>query len=319
MIVQDDIDAAVINKNFILLTQLPEYESHVTISDAQNIWMTEPDIVFQAYYRLAGTEPDLSATLYDLGFEEDAIPDIMKDIITHKNYSENKNYSEEMTSYNEFRRSVVSSNLNVPERKLSTLISELHPESGQATKIGTKNRGTVSLFERVLNVPEGKVLDVSALTMMGTGARVIFRPDPKRGKKQGSPNFPIVSSDIEHYIMAMKMLPGGPTRYEEDIQYVNAKLTLPRDSIIPEPPHLTLEEPQQAPTFQAPSSQTSSPQTQIVSDTQYMLLTPAHAQYTSREWKRKQNLKLQTQERERINLQKLVQTTPTHTAPLPPI
>jgi hypothetical protein len=161
--------------------------------------------------------------------------------LTHTNYETELGsiYTQEVEDYIQWHRGVMASNWNAPGAKLHDLIVALNPglASTQAkrsvqltpgTKRSTGGRHIVSLQERLDALPPGKFLDVSALTPHGTGARTIFAPPPRSAKK-GTPSLPIVSSDFEHYVLAIRMLDGGETTYQNEILYMKDVFKYDRD------------------------------------------------------------------------------------------
>lgn len=89
----------------------------------------------------------------------------------------------------------------------------------------TRNR-IKSLSGKIAALPPEKVLDVSNLKENGTG--IVTRDKPTyRSKKFGFPGLPIVSSDLDHYILAIEMLPGGKEKYSEEIGYVSKLFIIP--------------------------------------------------------------------------------------------
>ena len=226
---------------FIMVT--PPGPSRVYIIDAQRIWMNNPAIVFHTGYRIAGIPDDISASLSSSGVSQEDINNILESVITYDNYQHemSQGYSDEISSYNTWTRSSLKTNHDSPGVKLFDIMTNINPEVLTKTATATmkqlpaaKGRKTKSLYERLASLPQGKVLDVSKLTADGTGATSIA-PPTGRSKKYGSPNLPMVSSDLEHYILAINMLPGGVEKYEQDVNYVRqmfsqlqgALLTLP--------------------------------------------------------------------------------------------
>jgi len=95
------------------------------------------------------------------------------------------------------------------------------------TQDQSKSGGRVatSLQDKLAKLNPEKVLDVSNITPTGSGVVTIKRPTTKRSTKHGGPTLPIVSSNLEHYLMAIDMLPGGRTKYASEIQAVQLKLS----------------------------------------------------------------------------------------------
>lgn len=77
---------------------------------------------------------------------------------------------------------------------------------------------TTSLSDRLSKLESGKVLDVSKLTDKGTGAVSIKKPTTSRSTKYSGNVLPIVSADLEHYLMAIDQLPGGRASYMSEIK-----------------------------------------------------------------------------------------------------
>ena len=205
----------------------------VNITDAHSIWMRSPNVVFQTGYRIVGTPEDITAALSAMGVLNEDIQDLLASAITANNYNTTmaEVYKDELESYNEWTRAVVKSNTDSPGAKLFDVMAVVNPDvlhkvrvTKEARALGvpareaTRARATKSLYERLTGLDQGKVLDVSKLEPDGTGARTI--DPPTRSRKFGSPDLPIVSADLEHYIMAINMLPGGQTQYATQIEYV---------------------------------------------------------------------------------------------------
>lgn len=219
---------------FILVT--PTGHFRVYIIDAHNLWTTNPNIFFQTGYRIAGTQEDITNALLNQGIDADTIRYILDTSITSLNYNGEfaPIYNEELADYNTWRRGVVKSNQDEPGVKLFDIIAAVNPgileqikTVKQAKAIGlttglpvkTRGRGIKSLYDKIQALAPGKVLDVSRLDATGAGARA-SDPPTQRSKKYGSPNLPIVSFDLDHYLLAIRMLPGGEQQYAADVQYV---------------------------------------------------------------------------------------------------
>lgn len=216
---------------FIMVTDVGR--SRVSITDAYTLWQINPNIIFQTGYRIAGTPEDIETSLLPLGISTNEIDNLINTSINSDNYNTEMAsvYNDEIKLRDLIRRSEIKANNESPGFKLSELILAINPAAaekvanetpvvkGQGRKAITKTKArTTSLMERLINIPEGQVLDVSALTVNGTGTKYI--PPPQRAKKYGSPNLPMVSADLEHYVRAIDMLPGGRERYADDITYI---------------------------------------------------------------------------------------------------
>jgi hypothetical protein len=222
---------ALAKHEFISVT--PGMSSRVNITDTRSIWRQNSAIIFQTGYRIAGTPADVTAVLTEAGVPAPGIEAVMTTAITSDNYETTAlpMYQEELEQYREWMRSVTKSNAESPGAKLFDVMTVVNPDIirrartvKEAKALGIAPRGgkgrtrTVSLADRLAKVPAGKVLDVSELQTDGTGSRAIN--PPTRSRKFGSPNLPMVSADLEHYVMAIDMLPGGRDRYTADIDYV---------------------------------------------------------------------------------------------------
>ena len=225
----ETIQDAKAKNQFILLTT--SGSSRINITDARNLWITDPSIIFQTGYRVAGTPSDVSNIMISLGFTQNEIENLINSSITSNNYYNEfaPIYNEEMTNYNIRSRSIIESNLNSPGAKLFDIMVAVNPEvlvnsqnTGQnKTKSSTSRaRKPVNLYDIISKLPSDKVLDVSNIDIDGHGYTRINRP--KRGKKHGTPNIPIVSSDFYHYLLAIKLLPGGEQKYSADLAYMRA-------------------------------------------------------------------------------------------------
>ena len=227
MFSQVDIDNAMEKLEFVLLTPLSEYGQRVSIADASKIWETNPDFTFQTVFRLAGNETDIASALEQQGFNAEQIAEVISTGIKMSNFQESQEYVNEVTLYNHMLQPVpVAPTLNI-QNPVGTAKSP--PTNVMSTK-------ATSILSKITTLEDGKVFDATALKPNGTGGRTIPTPDFKRSKKVGSPNIPIISSDIEHYIMAVSMLPGGPERYAPDIEYVRNKISAPKDANVKLPP-----------------------------------------------------------------------------------
>jgi len=219
---------------FILVS--PTGASRVFITDAITLWSTDPTIVFQTGYRIAGTPKDIIDVLSQQGIQQEAIGQLLDSAITSDNYSGefSQIYNDEISLYNNWRRSVVKANVDAPGVKLFDIMVTINPElltrmktDKQAKSLGlptgttTKTRGkkVVSLLDKINTLPPGKFLDVSHLEPNGTGARTAD-PPTQRSRKYGIPGIPIISADLDHYLLAINMLPGGEVHYASEVAQI---------------------------------------------------------------------------------------------------
>lgn len=180
-------------------------EETVTVRDAQRLWNQNQDIVFSTKYRVAGPREVVSR------LRPEALAD--QGLITFSNFSTSQQFATEVREYTEFKKQAVKAMMMAPGAKLQEVVFGSQP----ALEL-EKGRGK-SLFEKIQDLPEGKVLDVSNLKANGTGAVVRDRPSG-RTKKYGSSTLPLISSDLEHFVLAVQMLPGGQEFYADQIKEV---------------------------------------------------------------------------------------------------
>ena len=181
----------------------------VTIRDAVRIWMNQPEIVFNTEFRIAGQEQEILAVLGKTS---------LANSITYKNFTTNEEYKKEIAEYKQWKDFSIATNLSSEGFTLEDMVYGVSPQIAKTSS--SKIRGK-SLFDKLTSLPHGKVLDVSNISPNGTG--VVTRDKPsQRSKKYWSERLPIVSSDLEHYIMAIEMLPGGRQKYAEDVAYVSS-------------------------------------------------------------------------------------------------
>lgn len=98
------------------------------------------------------------------------------------------------------------------------------PQLTGAIQPKPRGRAPSALADKIAKLDGDKVLDVSKITPTGTGTSAIKRPTTTRSTKYGSDTLPIVSSDLDHYLMAIDMLPGGRQQYAVDIQVFQTRL-----------------------------------------------------------------------------------------------
>ncbi len=220
---------------FIMLS--PINISRINIIDIHRIWMTHPEIVLDTTSRLAGTKEEIIKVLSDADISDDSIQQLLNESLSIDNYEMDDAffYNKELNEYNLWKLSVVKSNIKDQGLKLFNIMSIINPNIIQQNKpmapkgllsplINTqsttivKGKGRViqPLIDKIDSISEDKVLDISKLVASGAGT--ISKKRPIRSKNFLSPNLPLLSGDLEHFIMAIDMLPGGRDQYAIDIQ-----------------------------------------------------------------------------------------------------
>ena len=254
----DTMTDAEAKHQFVMVTQ--GATPRVNITEAHQLWALNPTIVFATGYRIAGTPEDIRAALTANQIPEDHIQALLDASISRGNYNRHNVvpaeqeaapeettkwgpqtlpniYDEELESYNTYMRAAVKANAEAPGAKLFDVMTTVNPtvfQTARNTREGfalgipakapgagaARGRGRTAepLDTKLAKLDANKVLDVSKLNPDGTGARGIeLKPN---ARKYGSPDLPIVSADLEHYLLAIDMMAGGRQHYASAVQYV---------------------------------------------------------------------------------------------------
>jgi len=217
----------------LVSSRVPEFPAteskRISILDIPQLWGQNPDLIFQTGYRIAGLISDVTKALEDGGVDENDIQEILDSAITYQNHNNEMRdaYNDEYKSYTQYHRNAIYSNTLTRGYTLIDIAAGVNPNllsyptKSIRAKITSVARGkrVQSLQEKINTLPEGKVIDVSRLNPDGTGATKIPIP-PSRSSKRGTPDLPIVSSDFQHYVLAIRMLPNGETVYQNNIDYM---------------------------------------------------------------------------------------------------
>ena len=208
---------------------LEEGVARVHITDAHDIWLLQPEVIFQTGYRVAGLPETIRQVLAEQGISSVDIEQVVHDAITSGNYGTTMApvYNQEMEDYQKWLRAATKANSQAGGAKMWDIILAVNPQAAlsvrtaaQAKAMGLeapmrKTARGKSFDDRIASLAAGKVLDVSKLQPNGTGARAIDAG--KTGRKYGVPTLPIVSADLEHYLMAVRLLSGGEAKYSDEI------------------------------------------------------------------------------------------------------
>ena len=227
----------------------PNASYRVYIIDAEEMWMVNPEIIFQSNYRIAGTPNDVFEVLLSNDVSEEDADDVINNSLTYNNYNNQLKhiYQEEFKLYNEWKRNVIASNEQTASVKLYDMVVNVNPDfiletkneqdllamgiitsqkgigkSIKSTRSTRSSRSSVNFTEnfrnKITNLKPGYVLDVSDLKTNGTGAKTI--KIPQKTGKFGYPGLNIVSNNITTYKLAMSMLQGGTQAHQNQISYV---------------------------------------------------------------------------------------------------
>ncbi len=203
----------------------------------RNMWPTNPDVVYNLTYRVVGTPQEVRDLLARSGLKKEDIDAALEnETITFQNYQGDMAdaYDEEIERAGAARAEQRERAAEEPQFTLNDLdkvVTQLGMKPGAigATKgtgaraTGAKATGTASprargprspLLERVNALGEGEVLDVSAITAEGTGAKKMKAPAGK-SRKVGVTGLPIISNNYQAYQRAIALLGPDYTKYAE--------------------------------------------------------------------------------------------------------
>ena len=195
------------------------------MSGAPNYWKKNEEFLYLPDVRIAGMPEDVRTVLIQSGFTTQQIEAIFKNAYTSKNYQVSmsqggkaETYEQEVGVYMEYRQNqtVQKNETTGPTVSIEkvTYLSDNLPQA-RTTRNGVKGMTTqsrstggrkVNLKERYGSLTQDKVLDVSNMKEGGVGVKTIGLPGESSGKISVS-SFPkIVSSNVETFEQALKML-----------------------------------------------------------------------------------------------------------------
>lgn len=228
----DEIPVLTLKHQFIMY--IDQSETLVTLKEATKLWVDTPDLIFLLDYRLAGFIDQLREFLLVHNINENDIQNAFYRMITLENYrtTMEKEYQDELEALNLWMRSALYANMTSPGNKLFDIMKALNPEINEIIPQTSKERyqtivkslrkparsPKLDLSGKLSKLAEGMVLDVSGLKPDGTGVKTIKMPS--RPGKYGTASLAIVSSDFDHYLLAIQMLPDGERIYSDDLVYM---------------------------------------------------------------------------------------------------
>lgn len=230
----DEAKKALSKYEFIVVTPISMisdlWNNRITIKDALRIWTMEPTVGFHVGLRIVGTPEDIERSLKENEIKEETIKEVLKTLITVNNFQTDMKslYEEEINNFNSKRQSNLILSLNNSGSKLYDIITKnpKHIEKYESIrdkdilkKLGKSKRKTKTLYERVKELADDEYLDVSNLKEDGTGAKKIKFKGIGKTKKIVNNELRIVSKDTEHYLLALKNLPGGERYIGKNINY----------------------------------------------------------------------------------------------------
>ena len=198
--------------------------NYIDISDAHKMWNRDNTVIFHTGYRIAGPQ-DLVIAELDPIIDNDEMARMLDTVIDIDNYqtTAHKQYMSEYNSMQKRRVEVLLISAKSGGYKLANIISSLAPPV-----IATKTNTVKTLDARIAALPPGKVLDVSKLLSNGTGA--VAHKLAAKSTKHGYPDLPIVSSDYDHYLLAIRMMEGGEDAYQTELSYMREIFGIPHPS-----------------------------------------------------------------------------------------
>jgi hypothetical protein len=236
---RDTVELARANHQFLTLDD--RYPDRITLASALRWWRRDPELIFNLEYRSAGHLEEIA----EASASDDSLDELLAASITKDNYltTMKVSYDQEIAERDQWERSALFSALKGPGSRLSDLIkssgckikkSPKNPKKEVVSCPKVKPSAPKSLIDKIYDLKEGYVLDVSRLTEKGTFARPIKH---QKLNQHGSPGLPIVSDNLKTYLLAISMLPGGAEKYAEEIAQVR-----PLFPVIKEPQELEATE-----------------------------------------------------------------------------
>ena len=246
---QDDITELTAKCQFIVVTPigLPK----VNITDAKAIWVLHEDFMFNTLYRFAGKKADIMKQLKEVDYDKEDFAQFIDNVdnmsITSKNFEELTNedgysvYEAELVEYNEWVDQIFASQ-KVKGLTLFELLKIVNPhmslleEKEVVPRIPTKSTQVKStqvkstppspskgnagrkgkdLQTKINELDEGKIINVSGISVRGTDTLTIKRPESSR--LFIPPNLPFISNNLEHFIIALNLI-GGEEQYPDDYE-----------------------------------------------------------------------------------------------------
>lgn len=214
--------------------------SSLFITGAETQWKKADSLVYLPSYRLAGTKEDIITALKNsVNMSDSEIQSALQDAYTSKNYNLpysqgglKENFDSERSACEAYKK---QQNLAKPkkEKKVPT-IDEVSKQLGTAnftvntvekaakkpsTGAGRGNRGgfkRIELSQRLKDLPNGKMLDVSKMAENGSGVKMVDRPQiTSRTKKFYVDGVQLLSSDEEKFVQGLRLLKYSDSQIED--------------------------------------------------------------------------------------------------------
>lgn len=198
-------------------------------SGSQKLWKSdrpeENSIIYNTEIRLSATPETFKRTLKSIGLKDADINKYIKNSVTASNY-ENEPFRTYVANENKLREDINSrknhsSNYNLED--LSWIVSNIKSaklvvvdENMQAQPFVPKMNKS-SLESKIKDLPDDKIIDVSTMDLKThTGAKYVKLPLGKNNKKAHVDGIPLLSSDYNRYLAALKVFASGSENVEAE-------------------------------------------------------------------------------------------------------
>lgn len=211
------------------------------ITDIQAIWSVYPEVVVHTGARILGFYDDVVKAFVDGGISEDEAIESMEAVIKSDNFDSTgeEYYESELGNYNLWKAQTIENNAAENTSSLQDLLILLNPHLLQKKPIaaaktrapvkgrttttkktvspGKVGRGVTPLQEKINALEDGKLLNVSKITEKGTLTSIQARPGTTRLFIPSDERLPLITNNLEHFLIAVDLLEGGRDEYAEAV------------------------------------------------------------------------------------------------------
>jgi len=200
------------------------------ITGASNYWIQHPTYHYIPRFRIAGSVEDIRSLLKDYGLGERELNEVISNSynLNSVEFERKQEFEREVEEVKEYKKNRPKD--RVPLLDLSDVHSKVKSRDFTVVSTVTKNKDGIlvqeakknkrkgikrnmSFQERVENVEDGFVLDVSTLTSDGKGSKYIKAPTELSSKKPFN-DFRLVSNTLDGMRHALTLL-GQENRFTE--------------------------------------------------------------------------------------------------------
>lgn len=204
-----------------------------SLSGRKQQWKKDPTVIYNTDYRITGRPADVKLALEYAGMPSADADRVVANSITSQNAETTKadEIAKEEALYEQIKKQTVKKESPYTLRDVLWFAEHMKDmkiatQSGERTgAAGTKRTQAASLADKINNLKDDKVIDVSSIDQQtGSGARVVARPKTERSKKFGTTTIPIISNNVANYRRAIELAYGadGLQAYANDIATVEA-------------------------------------------------------------------------------------------------